>query len=149
MKKIVFIALACLSLTTSFAQDDPKKSKTKTISVNDRPGDHLMIQLSSDHWTSMPDSVSSHQKGFSRGFNAYLMTNKRFKTNPKLSIGIGIGVGSSNIAFKKINIDVKSLGTKLPFTAADSSNHFKKYKLSTSYLEAPLEFRYSSNQRRP
>ena len=27
----------------------------------------------------------------------------------------------------------------------DSTNHFKKYKLATSYLEVPLELRYTAN----
>lgn len=73
------------------------------------------------------------------------MTDKPFKGDPRFSIGLGIGVGSSNISFKKENVDVKSLGTRLPFTLLDSTNHFKKYKLSESFLEIPLEFRYSSN----
>src|SRR5438045_4746807 len=93
----------------------------------------------------MPDSISSHQSCFSKGFNAYLMLDKPFKTNPKFSLGIGIGVGSSNITFKNMNVDIKSTAAKLPFTAVDSTNHFKKYKLSLSYLEIPLEFRYSSD----
>jgi hypothetical protein len=73
------------------------------------------------------------------------MLDKPFKTSPKFSLGLGIGIGSSNISFKNMNIDVKSSGTKLPFIATDSSNHFKKYKLSLSYLEVPLELRYSTN----
>ena len=108
-----------------------------------------MIQASFDHWTTMPDSISSHQSGFSRGFNVYIMTDKPFKSNPKYSIGLGIGIGSSNISFKTVNVDIKSLAAKLPFTALDSSNHFKRYKLSTSYLEAPVEFRYASKHLEP
>jgi hypothetical protein len=73
------------------------------------------------------------------------MLDKPFKSSPKFSIALGIGVGSSNIAFKKMNIDIKSGTAKLPFTATDSTNHFKKYKLSLSYLEIPLEFRFSSD----
>lgn len=151
MKKIVFVIITCLSLNIVFAQETiTANNKTpKNINLGNRPGDHLMIQLSSDHWTGMPDSISSHQKGFSRGFNMYLMTDKPFKSSPKFSIGIGIGVGSSNISFRKMNIDVKSLTTRLPFTSLDSSNHFKKYKLSTSFIEVPLEFRYSSNPGSP
>ncbi|HEV8080189.1 MAG TPA: outer membrane beta-barrel protein, partial [Chitinophagaceae bacterium] len=68
-----------------------------------------------------------------------------FRSSPKFSVGLGIGVGSSNISFKKMNVDLKSTSVKLPFIAVDSTNHFKKYKLSTSYLEVPLELRFSSN----
>jgi hypothetical protein len=73
------------------------------------------------------------------------MLDKPFKASPKFSIGIGIGVGTSNISFKNMNVDIKSTATKLPFIAVDSTNHFKKYKLSLGYLEVPLEFRFSSD----
>ncbi len=143
MQKIFLLLLTVLFFASTQAQDNGKVSRK--INISSRPGDHIMIQLSSDHLTGMPDSISKHQSGFSKGLNAYVMLDKPFKSSPKYSIGIGIGVGSSNIAFKTINIDLKSTATKLPFTATDSTNHFKKYKLSLSYLEVPLEFRYTSD----
>jgi hypothetical protein len=142
MQKIVLLVVSILLIGSVEAQQGKVKRK---IDLSSRPGDHLMLQFSSDHLTGMPDSIGSHQKGFSKGFNAYFMLDKPFKSSPKYSIGIGIGVGSSNIAFKKMNVDIKALTPKLPFTATDSTNHFKKYKLSLSYLEIPLEFRFSSN----
>lgn len=143
MQKIVLLSISILLFGSIQAQNNGKISRK--LDLNNRPGDHLMIQFSSDHWTGMPDSISRHQSGFSRGFNAYLMLDKPFKSSPKFSLGIGIGVGTSNITFKRMNVDIKSTATKLPFTAVDSTNHFKKYKLSLSYLEVPLEFRYSSD----
>ncbi len=143
MQKIVLLSISILLFGSIQAQDNGKISRK--LNLNNRPGDHLMIQFSSDHWTGMPDSISRHQSGFSRGFNAYLMLDKPFKSSPKFSLGIGIGVGTSNITFKRMNVDIKSTAIKLPFTAVDSTNHFKKYKLSLSYLEVPLEFRYSSD----
>jgi hypothetical protein len=97
----------------------------------------------------MPDSIKSHQQGFSRGFNAYFMLDKPFRSSPKFSIGFGLGISTSNIIFKRENIDLKSNSTLLPFTPVDSTNHFKKYKLATGYLEVPLEFRYSSKPSEP
>ena len=108
-----------------------------------------MIQVSSDHWIGMTDSIKSHQKGLSRGFNAYFMLDKPFKSSPKYSIGIGIGVSTSNIIFKREDIDLKTTSTRLPFTGVDSTNHFKKYKLATGYLEVPLEFRYTKKPLEP
>ncbi len=144
MQKIILLALIMLSVGKVKAQQTDGKVSRK-IDISSRPGDHLMFQLSSDHWTGMPDSISSHQSGFSKGFNAYVMLDKPFRSSPKFSVGLGIGVGSSNISFKKMNVDLKSTSVKLPFIAVDSTNHFKKYKLSTSYLEVPLELRFSSN----
>jgi hypothetical protein len=53
------------------------------------------------------------------------------------------------MVFKKMNIDLKSASARLPFTPVDSTNHFKKYKLATSYLEIPLEFRYTAKPENP
>ena len=143
MQKFFLLLLTVLLFATTQAQNNQKV--TRKIDISSRPGDHLMIQLSSDHLTGMPDSIASHQTGFSKGLNAYVMLDKPFKSSPKYSIGIGIGISSSNIAFKKMNIDLKSTSTKLPFKATDSTDHFKKYKLSLGYLEIPLELRYSSD----
>lgn len=147
MKKIVFAVISCLLFSIAFSQDTLQTSSanTKKITLTNRPNDHLLIQLSSDHWSSMPDSIKSHQKGFSRGFNAYFMIDKPFRSSPKYSLAFGIGISTSNIFFKGENIDLKTTSSLLPFTPVDSTNHFKKYKLTTAYLEVPLEFRYSSN----
>jgi hypothetical protein len=152
MKKIVFIVAGCLFFTLGFSQDSTiittgtptRAANSKTIKLPNRPGDHLMIQLSSDHWTGMPDSINSHQTGFSRGFNIYFMLDKPFRNSPKYSIGIGAGISTSNITFKKMGLDLKAQSALLPFQSLDSTNHFKKYKLATSYLEIPLEFRFTS-----
>lgn len=147
MKKITFIIIGCLFISFAFAQETTTTTKTdtKTLKLPNRAGDHFLLQVSYDGWAGMPDSISSHQEGFSRGFNAYFMFDRPFKGSPKYSIGIGAGISTSNITFKNMNVDLKSSSDFLPFTAVDSTNHFKKYKLATSYLEVPLEIRYTSN----
>ena len=66
-----------------------------------------------------------------------------------MSIGLGAGLGTSNIFFKNTKVDLKSPTTRLPFTNVDSANHFDKQKLTTIYLEIPLELRYYSNPENP
>lgn len=152
MKKIVFVFLSCFSLSVAFSQDTLTSTSPiipKAIKLPNRSADHFMFQLSSDHWTGMPDSISSHQSGLSRGFNAYVMLDKPFRSSPKYSLGFGVGVSTSNIFFKKMSVDLKAGGTVLPFTALDSTAHFKKYKLVTTFAEVPLEFRYSSKPLEP
>lgn len=151
MMKIVFVVFSCFFFSYTFAQDSTNTShaNTKKFTITNRPNDHLMIQLSSDHWSGMPDSIKSHQQGLSRGFSAYFMLDKPFRSSPKFSIGFGLGISTSNIVFKRENIDLKSNSILLPFTPVDSTNHFKKYKLATGYLEVPLEFRYSSKPAEP
>jgi hypothetical protein len=134
------------SLDTTVAvvpQIPAKKTQTK-FDLSNRSNDHLMVQYGLDGWSGVvPDSVKP--SGFSRHFNAYIMLDKPFKTNPRFSVGLGVGIGSSNIFFQRKLVDVKSQATRLPFTNLDSANHFKKYKLTTVYAEAPVELRYTSN----
>ena len=121
----------------------PKTPKDiSQLNFGNRSDDHFMLQFGADSWTGTNDSVSP--KGFSRFFNAYIMLDKRFKNNPRFSVGLGAGIGSSNMFFENTNVDVRSTVNKLPFHRVDTTNHFKKFKLTTIYLEAPLELRFSS-----
>ncbi|MEI9955306.1 MAG: outer membrane beta-barrel protein [Ferruginibacter sp.] len=138
MKKIVLVFVAVVSITAAFAQ-------TKQLSKADlanKAGDHFMFQLGSDHWAGAPDSISDHNKGLARGINVYVMLNRTFKNNPQFSAAFGLGVGTTNMYFKTVNVDINSLTTKLPFTNLDSTDRFKKYKLSTAFLEVPVELRF-------
>ena len=141
MKKIAFVLLAFISFSTANAQLKIKKDWSK-VKI-DRAGDHLMLQLSSDHWSGAPDSINNRMKGFSRGLNFHIMLNKPFKSDPRLSVAFGVGISSSNIFFSKTNVGINTTGNVLSFANADSSNYFKKYKLVTAFLEAPIELRYT------
>ena len=142
MKKIVLVLLAFVSVSVAFAQ----KTKTKKkIDITGRAGDHLMFQVSSDHWMGAPDSVNSRIQSLSRGANAYIMLDKPFKSSPHMSAAFGIGIGTSNMYFKNLNVNINSTTSYLPFQNLDSLNHFKKYKLATAYLEVPVELRFSSD----
>ncbi len=159
MKKLLFTSVCIFGLqvvnsqiittvpsadsTTVTVQQTPKRTAAK-IDLSNRSNDHLMVQFGLDGWSGVvPDSVKP--SGFSRFFNAYIMLDKPFKTNPRFSVGLGVGIGSSNIFFERKLVDIKSQATRLPFSNLDSSNHFKKYKLTTVYAEAPIELRYTSN----
>lgn len=155
MKKFFLFAISFICIYTSFAQVDsarivadsvaPRAKKTfNDYDLNNRSNDHFLLQYGLDGWsTNGVDSVQP--SGFSRHFNAYFMLDKPFKTNPHLSVGLGAGVGTSNIFFDNTNVDIKSTSPRLPFTNVDSTDHFKKFKLTTVYLEAPVELRYNSN----
>jgi hypothetical protein len=138
MKKIIITicSIACSLLV--FAQ---KKDWKKEIL--DRPSDHIMVQLTSDRWSGVPDSISSHMKGLSRGLGISIMFDKPFKTDPHWSVAFGIGVNGSSIFFQKMAVDIKATNSvRLPFRNLDSADNFKKYKLVTAYLEVPVELRY-------
>ncbi len=138
MKKLVLVFLAFTVAATVNAQD----KKASAAALVNRAGDHIMVQFGSDIWGGVPDSISSRKKGLWRGANVYVMMNKPFKTNKQYSAAFGVGVSSSNMYFKNMNVDISAAGTKLPFTNLDSLNRFKKYKVTTAFLEVPVEIRY-------
>ncbi len=144
MKKILSL-IACVLLTTIlFAQDNPDaQKKKKPIDLSNRANDHFLIQLGYTSWTGKPDSINT--KGLSKSLNMYFMFDNPFKTNPHLSIAFGAGIATDHILFKKTYVGIKDNTSTLHFTNQSDTNHFKKTKLATAYLEAPVEFRYSAD----
>ncbi|MBK7559248.1 MAG: outer membrane beta-barrel protein [Chitinophagaceae bacterium] len=138
MKKLLLIVFALSTVFAAAAQEKKKKGGFVT-----RTGDHLMLQLTNDHWIGAPDSIKSRMKGLARGANVYVMLDQRFKSNPKWSVAFGLGLGTSNMYFKNMTVDLKSKTNTLPFRNVDSVDHFKKYKLTTAFLELPVELRYT------
>jgi hypothetical protein len=141
MKSILGMILICCTLG-GFAQEK-KETATKTdwskLDLSKRASDHFMFQLGYAGWGGKGDI---NTKGFSRTFNMYFMFDFSFKSNPKLSVAVGPGVGTDNIFFDKTKIDLAG-NTGATFTA-DSITQYKKNKLATGYLELPLELRYST-----
>src|SRR4051812_13561037 len=159
IKKYLLVTLLIISAFVVHAQQDttvkpsvaapatttPKKKSWDKLDISNRPNDHLMIQYGYDSWGSVPDSINT--SGFSRHFNIYGMLDKPFKSNPHISIGFGLGIGSSNIFFQDVYVNLKSPTTTLPFTDVSQSdvNHYKKYKLTTVFAELPVELRLVGN----
>ena len=139
-KSLLALTLVFVGLMTANSQETLKK---KPVDLSNRPGDHLMLQLGYVNWSGVPDTIA--MGSFSKAFNIYFMLDKPFKSNPSLSIAFGVGIGSDHIQFSKVNIGIKEGGNTMPFTNVRDTNHFKKSTLSTTYLEAPLEFRYSAD----
>lgn len=142
MRKFLVIILALVTGFSAFSQTT--KTSKKKFDLGNRAGDHFMLQLSKDSWNGLPDSIGDRVKGFSRGANVYLMLDFPFKGEQRLSAALGLGIGTSSIGFKNTIVDIAANTPKMPFIFADTINHFKKYKVATSYLEIPVEFRFSS-----
>jgi Outer membrane protein beta-barrel domain len=145
MRKLFFILLAFVFGTTVFAQTSTKNSNP----IGARAADHFMLQIGSSFWTGAPDSVNAGIKGLNRSANIYFMYDKQFKSNPKLSVAFGIGIGNNNMYFNKLEPQITANSSKLPFIRTDTGNNYKKYKIATSYLEIPLELRFMSNPENP
>jgi hypothetical protein len=143
MRRIFVLVFVVLIGSTVFAQADttaPRKAPPVTLP---RSNDHFVLQVGYTMWDGMPDSINTG--GLSRTFNAYFMFDYPFKTNPHWSAAIGVGLASDNIFFDKTYVGIKDNTTRLAFRNQSDTSHFKKYKLATSYLEAPVELRFRTN----
>lgn len=154
MKKLLILFLIVASASSLTAQDStvtttvtPAKKKKKDwskVSLGNRANDHFMMQLGYNGWSQKPDTLNT--KGLSRSFNMYFMFDFPFKSDPRFSIGIGAGFGTDNMFFKNTEIDITGRNAnKLGFKNVADTNHFKKYKLATTYAEAPVELRFVAN----
>jgi len=142
------LALALVTITTAVAQTDsaanPKKKDWSKVKLGRRANDHFLVELGYDNWAGTPDTINI--TGLSRSFNFYFMFDMPFKTDQRFSIGAGLGVGSSNIFFHDEYVDVSAIessGATLAFTDQTGGNHFKKFKLVSTYLEVPVELRFA------
>ncbi|HEU4632613.1 MAG TPA: outer membrane beta-barrel protein [Flavisolibacter sp.] len=143
MRRIVITALAICAVHLVFAQDTTVTRTAPTRPANIGGYDHFMLQLGYTTWQGKPDSI--HTGGLPRTFNVYFMFAFPFKTNPHLSVAIGPGIATDHIFFEDTYVGIKDNTPTLAFRDVGDTTHFKKYKLATAYLEAPVELRYSSN----
>jgi hypothetical protein len=145
MKPFLIAFFILFSSGAVFAQLENKPVTTKKdwtkADLSKRSSDHLLIQFGYMGWAQTPDSINVN--GFNRQFNMYFMFDFPFKTNPRISVGLGVGVGTDNVFFENTKIDLKR-PTQVVFER-DTVTLYKKYKLATGYAEIPLELRYSSN----
>jgi len=144
MRKALFVVLAWMISASLYAQNDSLARKTALKPGNTaKGGDHFMIQLGYLTWSGKPDSIRT--KGLSRTFNMYFLFDFPFKTNPKFSVAIGPGIATDNMFFNEMNVGVAGNTPAIVFDNVSDTSHFKKYKLTTAYLEAPVELRFNSN----
>lgn len=140
MRKIYVFAAAILIGFAAHAQQARKKS------LGERANDHFLIQVGANMWNGKPDSIKT--KSLGRDINVYFMFDFPFKTNKKLSVGIGAGIGSASVFFDRGSVDIAGNANRLVFNNLDTLQHYKKYKLATVYVEAPVELRYVQNPER-
>jgi len=147
MKKFLFVAVA-FSLSLFLHSQDNPSSKTKKkdwskVKLTNRANDHFMIQYGMTTWSGKPDSINT--RGWSNSFNAYIMIDMPFKTDPRFSIAAGPGIGVDNMFFEKTTVTITNHLNPLEFKNLADTNHFNKYKLVNAFAELPLELRFVLN----
>jgi hypothetical protein len=144
MKKFLVLSFCALSGFILTAQETPAPApKKKTIDMSNRANDHFLVQFGYTTWAGIPDSITT--KGISKSINAYFMFDFPFKTNPNLSMAFGPGIASDHMIFTQTHVGIKDQTNTFLFTNRADTNHYKKTKLATTYLEAPIELRYAAN----
>ena len=143
MRKFVLAALALGLISTAFAQKDSTQHSILPSKKEAPSNDHFLIQLGYLSWKNKPDSINT--KGFPRSINLYLMMNFPFKTDPHWSVALGPGIATDNMYFNKMNVGITGTSTSIRFQNVSDTIHFRKTKLSTVFLELPVELRYRFN----
>jgi Outer membrane protein beta-barrel domain len=125
-----------------------KKNKYAAMNLDIHTQDHLVLQLAYVGWSGASDSINL--KSLNRGFNMYFMLDFPFKSSPQFSVGLGAGVSTSSMYFKDTYIDIAGRNhSQLVFQDVSDTTHYKKYKLTNSYLEAPVELRFVNDPVHP
>ena len=148
MKNAIVVFLMLASVVFARAQDSSltKKSRKDWSKVNlaNRPKDHFLLQVGYGTWTKRPDSIVT--AGIPISYNFYFMMDFPFKSSPQYSVAVGAGIATDNQSFDKTYIDISGSKTnKIGFINVADTNHFKKYRLTTTYAEAPIELRFTSD----
>ncbi len=154
MKKVILVLFLFTAATSLFAQETEKKKKKdwSKVNLNNRPKDHLMLQVGYLNWLNTPDTIAT--KGFARSVNVYFMFDFPFKVDPRFSVGLGAGVGTDNMFFDKNAGRNLILNNNTAFsfaknTGKDTLNKYRSIKLSNVYLEAPVELRFMVDPEHP
>ncbi len=149
MRRILAImALLLVPSSWLMAQEAEKMNKNAAPPPITKPSrDFVMINLGYTTWLKN-DSIANTVKTKSIAYtvNAFLCYDFPIKKT-KLSFAAGIGISASNVFLDKqvyVNRDTSAvLGSQARFL--NDTFGYKRYKFSTTYLQAPFELRYFGN----
>lgn len=139
-------ALLALSFSASniYAQDVVKDGpSTEKRSFSKPSRDFVMLQFMYHGWLDAPDSIKT--TGVGRGFNGYICYDFPIKKS-NFSFAAGIGLAADNIYLKDQQLVLNDNDTNAQARFVPESLAYKKYKVTTTYLEAPFELRFFGNK---
>lgn len=131
-------------LHTASAQDVVKdKSQTEKTNFSKPSRDFLMLQFMYSGWLNAPDSINT--TGVGRAFNGYICYDFPIKKS-HFSFAAGVGVGIDNIYLKDQQVVLTDNDTSAQARFVPETTNYKKYKLTTTFIEAPFEIRFYGNK---
>jgi hypothetical protein len=155
MKKILFIlAVSLLSVGMTMAQDSESPKGGMSIGK----GEKVLIQLYNDMWQGADSSLTVNS--FNPGFALYFMNHIPFGKS-KFSFNIGFGVGSHNLhsdayPVKEMVFDSvlatnvytgNTVFERVPGSFQNEKVEYDVNKLSLTYFDVPLEFKYTTENK--
>lgn len=140
MALISLVLSTQITLAQDVVKDDTKDTK---IQVTKPSRDFLMLQLMYNGWNNAPDSIKT--KGINRGFNAYICYDFPFKKS-HFSFAAGLGIGVDNIYLDNQEVVLNDNDSNAQARFIPESLKYKRYKVTTTYFEAPFELRFFGNK---
>lgn len=143
MHQRIAVLLAILFINSwAVTAQDTESSEKKTV-IKKPSRDFFMLQLTYDNWLNTPDTVKIG--GLGRGVNVYLCYDFPIaKSN--FSFAAGIGIGTSSLMLKDQQLVLTDTGSAAVARFIPETKDYKRYKISSTFLEAPFELRYYGNK---
>jgi Outer membrane protein beta-barrel domain len=141
MKKVLLTILIAVISLTAFAQEE---NNDFSIEISDKmkKADRLVLDYYYQMWQDVPDSMDLY--GVSRGFNVNMMIDMPIASS-RFSFAYGFGFGIYNMYSDAVPVFDTATGktsfSNIPKTVTEEIT-FKTNKLTTAYVDLPLEFRY-------
>jgi hypothetical protein len=152
MKRILIVMAVSLlaghtmaQTTTVDSSEAVKPKKKSNFILGDQPNDHFLLQFGYSDFLHKQDSVSLKSVG--RSLNVYFMMAFNDQEDARFSLALGLGFGSDNYYLNKQRIDLTNPNRGTFYT--DTADSYRRSKLTMTYLEIPVELRYSSRPNDP
>jgi len=131
MKKIIFAVILILFSLQGFSQDIDESTRKKFS---------IVFDLFTDIWAKVPDNVDV--RTINQGVNVMGLYDYRINQSD-FSFAFGAGLGSHNF-YSDAFAEVDSVGNSnlIKISTLYPGTDYKRNKISFSYIDIPLEFRY-------
>lgn len=130
---LLFISTGILTAQVDMGTDTTKSGDEEKMDKKEQ----YMIGMGNDIWMDAPSNVDI--RNYNPSFVVSFMFDHPFGTSP-LSFGAGIGLQSNNL-YSDAFIEENDINQKSKFSAIPDSLNYHKNKISTTYLELPVELR--------
>lgn len=140
------VAMTCMVLmaVATNGQEATKSGNNAEKNKISKPSrDFLMLEFVYNGWLDAPDSIKT--KGFGRGFNGYLCYDFPIKKS-HFSFAAGVGISTGNIYLDGQEVIVTDKDSNAQARFVPETINYKRYKVNTTYLEAPFELRFFGNK---